>query len=294
MNGIDISVYQSGLDFSQVPCDFVIIKATQGTNYVSPSCARQVEQADSLGKLVGVYHFITGVGAKEEAQFFINNITNWVGKHVLALDWEGEHNSAWGNMSYLEAVVAEIIRLTGVHPLIYAQQSVYKSVFNVAQKYGCKLWVAQYANMKPTGYQDKPWNEGAYECMIRQYSSSGRLPGYGANLDLNKFYGTAADWNACSGKTGGSVPAPAPPAPPANTGTTYVVQRGDTLWGIAQKYGTTYQHLADINNIRDPDKIQPGQIIHIDTAPLPNNGANATYVVQPGDNLTIIAQKFGT
>lgn len=299
MNGIDISSAQAGLDLSKIPFDFVIVKATQGTNYTNPYCVGHVDQAASLGKLVGVYHYIGGGNAKGEAQFFVDSIRNWVGKHVIAVDWEQYQNSAWGDQSYLETVVSEVIRLTGVHPLIYGQQSVYDTIAAVGRKYDCGLWVAQYADMNPTGYQDSPWNEGAYVCAVRQYSSVGRLPGYGSNLDLDKFYGNADQWNAYAHNAGGNTPppAPAPPAPPvnnANTGTTYVVQRGDTLWGIAQKYGTTYQHLADINGIREPDKINAGQVIHIDTAPLPDNRTNATYVVQPGDNLTVIAQKFGT
>ena len=33
---------------------------------------------------------------------------------------------------------------------------------------------------------------------------------------------------------------------------TYTVQAGDTLSGIAAKYGTTYQELAALNGIADP------------------------------------------
>lgn len=43
----------------------------------------------------------------------------------------------------------------------------------------------------------------------------------------------------------------------------YVVKRGDTLSGIASKYGTTYQQLAKINGIADPNKIYPGQKIRV-------------------------------
>ena len=43
LNGIDIASYQTGLDFSKVPCDFAIIKATQGTGYTNPDCVRAVE-----------------------------------------------------------------------------------------------------------------------------------------------------------------------------------------------------------------------------------------------------------
>jgi len=40
MNGIDISSHQAGINLEIVPCDFVIIKATEGTEYVNPDCDR--------------------------------------------------------------------------------------------------------------------------------------------------------------------------------------------------------------------------------------------------------------
>lgn len=43
----------------------------------------------------------------------------------------------------------------------------------------------------------------------------------------------------------------------------YTVQPGDTLSGIAEKYGTTYQHLAAVNGIANPDIINVGQKIVI-------------------------------
>ena len=44
---------------------------------------------------------------------------------------------------------------------------------------------------------------------------------------------------------------------------TYIVKSGDTLSGIAARYGTTYQELARINNIANPNVIYPGQVIKI-------------------------------
>ena len=43
----------------------------------------------------------------------------------------------------------------------------------------------------------------------------------------------------------------------------YTVQSGDTLSGIASKYGTTYQKLAQINGITNPNKIYVGQKIRV-------------------------------
>lgn len=44
---------------------------------------------------------------------------------------------------------------------------------------------------------------------------------------------------------------------------TYTVKNGDTLSYIADVYGTTYQHLADINGIKDPNIIYVGQVLKI-------------------------------
>ena len=42
---------------------------------------------------------------------------------------------------------------------------------------------------------------------------------------------------------------------------TYTVKAGDTLWRIAQRYGTTVARLAGINQLADPDLIYVGQIL---------------------------------
>lgn len=348
LNGIDISNWQNGIDLSAVPCDFIVAKATQGTSYVSPDCARQVEQARSLGKLSGTYHYISGGNANGEAEFYVGNISNWVKNGVICLDWEQKSNSAWGDESYLRDVAKRVIELTGVPPLIYVQQSRMAAVKPIADELGCGLWIAQYADMNATGYQDSPWNEGAYGCAMRQYSSTGRLSGYGGNLDLNKFYGDAAAWMkyACPEESA-EIPTPQPPventtAPSGRTidliahieqnqlngdarreycGTRYeevqeliehiasaststlvsetwagnygndpmrkdvlniadrydevmasingsgskihVVQSGETLSGIAEKYGTTWQKLAEANNIANPNLIYAGQRIAV-------------------------------
>lgn len=160
MNGIDISNWQNGINLDAVPYDFIIAKATQGKTYVSPDCARQVEQARARGKLFGVYHYIDGSSAIGEADFFIDNIENWVGEGMLCLDWESNQNSAWGNEDYLRQVAQRVIDRTGIPPVIYVQQSRMAQVKPIADALNCALWIAQYANMNATGYQDAPWNEG--------------------------------------------------------------------------------------------------------------------------------------
>jgi LysM repeat protein len=47
------------------------------------------------------------------------------------------------------------------------------------------------------------------------------------------------------------------------SGQTYTVVRGDTLSGIASRYGTTWQRLAQLNSVPNPNLIHPGQVLKI-------------------------------
>lgn len=339
LNGIDISNWQPGINLAAVPADFVIAKATQGTGYVSPDCARQVEQARQTGKRFGVYHYVSGGNAVAEANYFVDNCANWVGKGLFCIDWESNQNSAWGNEGYLEQVVAQVKARTGIPPIIYVQASRYAQVAAVANRQNCGLWIAQYANMNPTGYQDTPWNEGAYGCVIRQYSSTGRLPGWNGNLDLNKFYGDGATYDkyVTGGKSGGSTVAPSKPADPlagrsdddlanavirgefgdgnvrkqklgsrydavqalvnqklakpASSGRTYTVQSGDTLSGIAAKLGVSQSQITGFHS-GNPNLIYPGEVLTISGGSAQSSAQY--YTVKSGDNLSAIAARYGT
>lgn len=338
LNGIDISNWQAGINLAAVPADFVIAKATQGTGYVSPDCARQVEQARQVGKRFGVYHYVSGGNAIAEANFFVDNCANWVGKGLFCIDWESDENSAWGDEGYLEQLVAQVKARTGIPPLIYTSASRYVQVAPVANRQNCGLWIAQYANMNPTGYQDTPWNEGAYACVIRQYSSAGRLPGYGGDLDLNKFYGDGAVYDKyVTGGGNASNVAPSQPADPlagrsdddltnavirgefgdgdtrkqklgarydavqalvnqklaepASSGRTYTVQPGDTLSGIAAKLGVAQSQISGFHS-GNPNLIYPGEVLSV-SGGSPQPSAEY-YTVQSGDNLSDIAARYGT
>ena len=257
LNGIDVSNWQNGINLAAVPADFVICKATQGNSYVSPDCVRQVEQGAAAGKLIGTYHYISGSGAVAEADFYLNNIKNWIGKYMMCLDWESNQNSQWGNESYLKQVAQRIIERTGIPPVIYVQQSRLSAVKAIADELNCGLWVAQYANMDQTGYQATPWNEGAYTCAIRQYSSAGRLSGYSGNLDLNKFYGDRNAWlkycnpDGAHEDTGGST-TPSQPASPTGSTLDLVVgvMQGEYGNGDARKaaLGSRYDEVQDMIN----------------------------------------------
>lgn len=85
-------------------------------------------------------------------------------------------------------------------------------------------------------------------------------------------------------------------APSDQTNVTYVVQKGDSLWSIANANNTTVDELANLNDL-GTNTIYVGQVLQI-----PNTGSSGTttpdtqttYVVQKGDTLYSIALKYGT
>jgi LysM repeat protein len=91
----------------------------------------------------------------------------------------------------------------------------------------------------------------------------------------------------------GGVPQPTPLPDPNPTA--YVVQRGDTLYSIARRYGTTVEAIAMLNRIANPSRIYAGQrlIIPGGTAPTPPPSGQV-HVVQRGETLYSIARRYGT
>lgn len=69
----------------------------------------------------------------------------------------------------------------------------------------------------------------------------------------------------------------------------YVVKSGDTLWGIANKYGITVDKLKEINNL-NKDILSIGQKLLVPV----NDLALKKYIVKKGDTLYKIAQDNGT
>lgn len=83
--------------------------------------------------------------------------------------------------------------------------------------------------------------------------------------------------------------ASAPTKKPSGGGT-YTVRAGDTLSGIAAKHGTTWQALAKLNGLDNPNLIYPGQKLKVGGSAAPAR----TYTVRSGDTLSGIASAHGT
>ena len=70
----------------------------------------------------------------------------------------------------------------------------------------------------------------------------------------------------------------------------YIVQKGDTLYGIANKFNTTVDNLKSINNLTT-DSLSIGQVLKL---PSSSTISTDTYTVKSGDSLYAIAKKYNT
>lgn len=70
---------------------------------------------------------------------------------------------------------------------------------------------------------------------------------------------------------------------------TYIVQKGDSLWCIANKFNMTVSELKNLNNLTN-NLLSIGQVLKIKDS---SNNGKTTYTVQKGDSLWVIANKYG-
>ena len=222
LRGIDTSKWQAGLPDKTISADFIIFKATEGVGYTDPDCNPSYQEAKAAGKLLGVYHFARNdgnvglAGAIAEADYFLSQIKGYIGEAIMVLDWETEPK---GDVAWAKTWLDRVFAKTGIRPMIYMSASVvnshdWSSVYNN----GYALWVASYRDnnidinydMSNAGAMpDVNWPNGY---AMWQWTSAGRLTGYGGNLDCNVFYGDKAAWTAFA--QGHPAPVITPTQPP--------------------------------------------------------------------------------
>ena len=71
--------------------------------------------------------------------------------------------------------------------------------------------------------------------------------------------------------------------------TTHVVQKNETLGGIAQRYGVSVSALQAYNGISNPNLLYVGKKLKIPSG----NVSEISYTVKKGESLGIIAKRFG-
>jgi GH25 family lysozyme M1 (1,4-beta-N-acetylmuramidase) len=300
MRGVDVSNWQCDIDTYALDADFVVAGATWGVggfdnmcliNGVNQAANYQLGRASASGKSIGVYHYAMGRDARMEADFFVNNVKGYVGRAVLALDWEAQDNPQFGNGAWIDAWVRRVYERTYVWPVIYLQASALGQLSGYAREH-CGVWVAQYASNVVTGWQSRPWNYGLYGEAMRQYTSNGYVNGYVGRLDLNYFRGERWQWDAYATgerKGGGHAVSAAPSAstpaqPSEGASRCVVVSSGDTLSGIAARTGLKPWTAWTGYSSGNPGVIYPGEMVCYGGAVVVHT-AERTHTVAAGESL---------
>ena len=196
LRGIDVSGYQAlGASYSHPNVetaysgsDFVIAKATQGTQPMNRYMTAQLQRALADGKLIGVYHYAEGGSPVAEADAFVSCVSAYIGKALLCLDWENGDNDAWGSTVWARQFVDRVYAKTGIYPVVYTYPAGRPQVASCADV--SRLWIAGYPdNHFSWELPEMIYNTGTWsDWTIWQYSSAGGT----VDLDVAKL--TYAEW----------------------------------------------------------------------------------------------------
>ena len=310
IKGLDVSEFQGTVDWERVKAAgyrFAMLRAGYGFNTVDKQFHRNASECNRIGLPIGVYWFCYAVSpqtAVQEADGCLGTISGYRLDYPVCYDIEQASVAyAAGEGVTINAPLAKQIVTSfcnrveekGYYAMFYTNRNFLDTYLGSSLPERYAFWYARYAD-----------SFDGTDCGIWQYTSQGSIPGISGDVDLDIGY---VDYPAAIKAAGlnhldGSSPAPSPSPSPSPDYITYVIQPGDTLsgiaqrygttGGIAQRYGTTVSALSSLNGISNPDLIYAGNTIRV-----PENGGSGSsgaqyYTIQPGDTLSGIAAKFGT
>ncbi|KAK6064420.1 hypothetical protein SCUP234_13011 [Seiridium cupressi] len=198
VQGFDISHYQSTVDFAKAYSSgarFVIIKATEGTNYIDPKFSDHYSGATKAKLIRGGYHFAhpsssSGAGAAQ-VNYFLAHGGGWTGDGLTLpgmLDLEAGSSECWGlsasaMVTFIKDFSDTYHSKTGRYPLIYTSPAWWKDCTGNSQSFSKTnpLVLAHYASSVGSAPGGWPYQT------IWQYADS-----YTYGGDADKFNGDAA------------------------------------------------------------------------------------------------------
>ena len=204
--GIDVSSNQPERIVRDVVNDFAIVKMSGNPkgyawDYVNPYAAQQAKDAAFKHGLLGLYHFAYGMQATTEADFFIEQVRKlgYLGKAMLVLDYEAGATSK--GSTWVKKFCERVKEKAGYAPVIYASGSVIVSqnLFSLGYPIWCANYYKGYEEVNGYDTSDMRIYGGCEKAVLWQFTSRGKLSGYGGNLDLNVFHGGKDAFKALMG-----------------------------------------------------------------------------------------------
>lgn len=286
---IDISHHQvpSKISYKELckQLDMAIVRVQYGSKTIDRHYKTHIAELKKHSVPFGVYAWVRGVSERDmqkEAQDFFNRAKDLNSSfYVLDVEEKSMSNMRAGINSY----VRKLRTLTDKKIGVYIGHHLYKS-FNLDMSKFDFVWIPHYGRNDGT-INSKP----SYACDLHQYTDKGRLDGYPGYLDLNRLMGNKK-LEFFTGGTKEVSKASNSSKPSKATDTVYTVKKGDNLSTIAKKHGATVNNLVEINNIKNPNLIYPGQKIKINGNIVSKK--STIYTVKKGDNLSNISKRYNT
>lgn len=293
MFGIDVSEHNGNIQWEQVKpqIGFAILRlgwmGRSGSHMLDAKFQRNYAECKRLGIPIGVYIYCYSsapAAAADGAEWTLRNLSGKTLELPVFIDMEEQKIASQGRQTLTQICIAfcERIRQGGFTPGVYANQNWFNNYLDKDElKRRYFTWIAAYRS-------GTDHFKGEFD--MWQNSESGRVGGISGPVDTNYLYvgftgGSDAPAPPQPGPAGGGesdpyadgpvIPQPEPaggeesdpyadgpvvPRPaPAPEQRIYVVRPGDTLSGIALRFHTTVQALAEKNSIKNPDRIDVGQ-----------------------------------
>lgn len=206
-NGIDVSKWQGKIDWQRVKnsgIEFAFIRigyrGENGKIYRDDNADYNIQQAQKVGVLVGVYFFSTAVNeseAAEEAQWTLQAIKGYSISYPVVYDCEGfrndnsrMHEVTAGERTQNALAFLDTVSEAGYDAMLYGARNellnpLYWQRSQIEEKY--KLWIAQYPE---TTYPKKAKPDYIGRCDAWQYTDKGTVSGIDGNVDMVVCYFT--------------------------------------------------------------------------------------------------------
>ncbi len=187
--GIDISEYQGKINWREVntiktniPIDFILIRATAGKNRVDKKFISNFENAKKKGFITGAYHYYRpNENSRQQAKLFIKTVHLTAGDLPPVLDIE--NISKTQPMDSLKIGLKRWLTLVenhyGIKPIVYTGESYYNTYLK-NEFSDFDFWIANYSKISSSLDSD---------CLFWQFTEKGQLNGINHAVDINIFNG---------------------------------------------------------------------------------------------------------
>lgn len=183
IRGIDISSWQNGIDYRKVKQykNIVIIKATEGVDYIDKMLESHYKGAKAAGLKIGFYHFFSDkTNPTQQARDFWNAIKGKQFEVLPVLDVESSTRSKTDVTNRCLEFLQEMKKLTGYDCIVYTYTSFVKEKLDSRLgKY--LLWIAHYG-------VNTPGSNGIWNSWVGfQYTDKENVPGVPDPCDADEF-----------------------------------------------------------------------------------------------------------